>query len=322
MKIPGRPVAAALLLSCALTGHAQTKYPVRPIRIVVPLAPGGGSDVLARMLSPRLSERLGQPVIVDNRPAASGVLGADIVAKSAADGYTLMVTTPTFVISSALRTGLPYHVLKDFTPLTLIISTPFGLLVNPKLPATSVKELVALARASPGKLLYGSSGPGSSPHLVTELFSSMTGISMTHIPYKGIGLANTALIANEVQVVFSNMFSTRGHWQAGRLRLVAHAGSQRRDGIPQVPTIAESGVPGFEAYNWYGAALPAGASRAIVDRLYQEFAAVCSLPEIRKTLTEQLNDVIVSKPEEFAKTIRSDYDKWGRIGRQLGVKFN
>lgn len=301
---------------------AQANYPTRPIRLIVPFAPGGGSDVTARLLGPRLSERLGQPVVVDNRPAASGIVGADLVAKAVPDGHTILGTTVTFVISGTLQKGLPYDAFKDFAPITMMISTPFGLLLQPSVPAKTVKEFIAHAKSNPAKLLYGSSGAGSSPHLTTELFNSMAGIQMTHVPYKGIAQAITAQLGNEVQVLFSNMFSTMGHWKAGRLRLVAHAGSKRRDAIPDVPTVAESGVPGFEAYNWYGYVAPAKTPRPVIQRLHREFVAVANLSEVRQIFVSQDNDVVANTPEEFAKVIKTDADKWGTIGRRLGVKLD
>jgi tripartite-type tricarboxylate transporter receptor subunit TctC len=303
--------------------HGQAlPYPGRPIRLIVPFAPGGGSDVLARMLGPRLTERFGQPVVVDNRPAAAGVLGADIVAKAAPDGYTLLGITPTFVISGALRTNLPYDSVRDFAPITLVILSPFGLLLHPSVPAKTVKEFVAYAKATPGKLLYGSSGAGSSPHLATELFNSMTGIRMTHVPYKGIAPAITAQLGNEVQVTFSNVFSTMGHWKAGRLRLVAHGGSRRAEAFADIPTIAESGVPAFEASNWYGYLAPAKTPRPVIERLAREIAAVAQSPEVKQTLVSQGNDVIANTPDEFAKVIRADAKRWGTIGRKLGIKLD
>jgi tripartite-type tricarboxylate transporter receptor subunit TctC len=326
-----RLIACALWAygSCAATAYVQAAstspgqaYPSRPIRLVVPFAPGGGSDVLARHLGPRLADRLGQPVVVDNRPAAAGVVGAEIVAKAVPDGHTLLGTTVTFVISGALRTGLPYDSVKDFAPITLVILSPFGLLLHPSVPAKTVKEFVAHAKANAGKLLYGSSGAGSSPHLATELFNSMVGIRMTHVPYKGIAPAITAQLGNEVQVTFSNVFSTMGHWKAGRLRLVAHGGSKRADAFPEVPTIVESGVPGFEASNWYGYVAPAKTPRPIVEKLAREIAAVANSAEVRKTLIAQGNDVIANTPDEFAKVIKADADRWGTIGRKLGVKLD
>jgi tripartite-type tricarboxylate transporter receptor subunit TctC len=316
--------AAAWIAAASLSAGAAyaQQFPSKPIRLVVPFAPGGGSDVLARLIGPRLAERLGQPVIVDNRPASSGVVGADLVAKAAPDGYTLLGTTVTFVISGTLHKKLPYDAFKDFAPVTQFIVTPFGLLLHPSVPARTVNEFIAYAKANSGKLLYGSSGPGSSPHLSTELFSSMAGIQMRHVPYKGISPAITAQLGNEVQVVFSNMFSTRGHWQAGRLRLVAHGGTKRVESFPEIPTISESGLPGYQSVNWYGYAAPARTPRAVVERLYKEFAAVASLPDVRKALVAQGNSVVASAPEDFAKAIKADSDRWGAIGRKLGISLN
>jgi len=301
---------------------AQEKYPSRPIRLVIPFAPGGGSDVTARLLGPRLAERLGQPVVIDNRPAASGIVGAEIVAKAVPDGYTLLGTTVTFVINGTLQKGLPYDAFKDFTPITQAIVSPFGLLLHPSVPAKTVTEFIVYARANPGKLLYGSSGAGSSPHLSTELFASMAGIKMTHVPYKGIAQATTAQLGNEVQVVFSNVFSTLGHWKAGRLRLVAHGGARRVESFPDIPTIAESGLPGYESSNWYGYVATAKTSPAIIRTLNQAFVAVINEPGVRKILVDQGNDVVANTPEAFAKVIQADAERWGGIGRKLGVQLN
>ena len=238
------------------------------------------------------------------------------------DGHTLLGTTVTFVISGALRTGLPYDSVRDFAPVTLVILSPFGLLLHPAVPAKTVKEFIAHARANPGKLLYGSSGAGSSPHLATELFNSMTGLKMTHVPYKGIAPAITAQLGNEVQVTFSNVFSTMGHWKAGRLRLAAPGGSKRAAAFPEVPTIVESGVPGFVASNWYGYVAPAKTPRPVVEKLAREFAAVANSAAVRQTLIAQGNDVIANTPDEFAKVIKADAERWGTIGRKLGVKLD
>jgi tripartite-type tricarboxylate transporter receptor subunit TctC len=319
--------AIPVLLACAWAlspdaAYAQGKYPSRPIRLVIPFAPGGGSDVTARLLGPRLAERLGQPVVIDNRPAASGVVGADIVAKAVPDGYTLLGTTVTFVINGTLQKGLPYDAFKDFTPITQAIVSPFGLLLHPSVPAKTVKELIAYARGNPGKLLYGSSGPGSSPHLSAELFLSMAGLTMTHVPYKGIAPAITAQLGNEVQLSFSNMFSTLGHWKAGRLRLVAHGGAKRVESFPDIPTLAESGLPGYESSNWYGYVATAKTPPAIIRALNQAFVAVINEPDVRRILIAQGNDVIANTPEAFAKVIQADAERWGGIGRKLGIQLN
>jgi tripartite-type tricarboxylate transporter receptor subunit TctC len=291
------------------------------LRLVVPFAPGGGTDVTARFMGARLSERLGQPVIVDNRPAASGVVGADLVAKATPDGHTLLVVSVTFVISAALKNNLPYEV-EDFAPITLLIASPLGLMLHPSVPAKNVKELIAHAKANPGKLNYGSSGPGSIAHLSTELLNSMAGIRMTHVPYKGVAAYTTAQLANEIQIGMSNMFSTMGHWKAGRLRLIAHAGAKRMDSMPELPTIAESGVPGYEAIIWYGFMAPAGTPRAIVQKLNREIVAIARTPDARQTFVAQGNDVVANTPEQFAKAIKTEFAKWGETGRKLGVALD
>ena len=316
---------AAAILSVLTTSSAfaaSPAYPSRPIRLVVPFAPGGGTDITARYVGAKLSEKLGQPVIVDNRPAAAGVIGADAVAKATPDGYTLLVVSVTFVISSALQKGLPYDGAKDFAPITLLISAPLGLLLHPSVPAKNVKELIAHAKANPGKLNYGSSGAGSIAHLSTELFDSMAGIRMTHVPYKGVAAYTTGQLGNEIQVGMSNMFSTMSHWKSGRLRLIAHAGGKRMEAMPDVPTIAESGVPGYEAIIWYGFMAPAKTPSPIVQTLYREIAAIAQSPDARQLFVSQGNDVVANTPAEFAKVIRSEWIKWGETGRKLGVTLD
>ena len=314
--------ACAVLLACTGPGvAAEPAYPVKPIRLVVPFAPGGGTDVTARYTGAKLSERLGQPVIVDNRPAASGVVGADLVAKASPDGHTLLVVSVTFVISAALQKGLPYET-KDFAPITLLIAAPLGLMVHPSLPAKNVKEFVAYAKANPGKLNYGSSGPGSIAHLSTELMSSMAGVRMTHVPYKGVAAYTAAQLGNEIQVGMSNLFSTQSHWKSGRLRLIAHSGSKRTEAAPDLPTIAESGIPGYEAIIWYGFMAPAKTPRALVQKLYREVAAIAAAPDARQVFVSQGNDVVANTPEEFAGVIKAEYAKWGDTGRRLGVTLD
>ena len=325
MKISARLYTGLLACGwCLWTAAAcgQENYPNRPIRVIVPFAPGGGSDVLARLLGPRLSERLGQPVVVDNRPAASGILGADLVAKATPDGYTLLLVFSTHAQSAQLFSRLPFDPIRDFAPITQVINTPVGMMLNPAVPAKTVKEFIAYARANPGKLNYGSSGPGSSPHLITELFMSMAGVQMAHIPYKGVAPIVVAQLGNEVQFSFANLFSTEGHWKAGRLRLLAHSGAKRLEALPDLATIAESGGPGFEAYIWYGYMTAAKTPRPVVDRLNREINAVANLPDVRKLLVAQGNEVVAGSPQAFAKLIASEADKWGEIGRKLGVKLD
>lgn len=317
-------VVSALCLGSAWANAATAPadYPNRPIRVIVPLAPGGGSDYTARYIGQRLADRLKQPVVVDNRPAASGIVGTELVANAIPDGYTLLLAYSTHAQSAQLFSRLPYDPIKDFAPVTEVIATPLTVLLNPAVPAKTVREFIAYAKANPGKLNYGSSGPGSSPHLAAELFDSMAGIKMTHIPYKGVALYITAQIGGEIQFSFSNMFTTMPHWKAGRLKLIATGGPKRMEAMPELPTIAESGLPGFEAMTWYGYMAPAKTPRAIVDKLQKEIAAIVQIPEVRQTFVSQGNEPLANAPAEFARIIKADANKWGAIGKKLGVKLD
>jgi tripartite-type tricarboxylate transporter receptor subunit TctC len=314
----------SLLLAAAHTFAADpaSRFPVKPIRVIVPFAPGGGSDIVARTLGPRLAERLGQPVVIDNRPAASGVVGTDLAAKATPDGHTLLLVTATNAISSQLVPNLPFDLMRDFTAITEVIASPFGMMLQPSVPAKTVKEFVAYAHASPGKLNYGSSGPGSSPHLATELFMAMTGVRMIHVPYKGVSQYVTAQLGNEIQFSFGNMFSTMGHWKAGRLRLVAHGGTKRLEAYPDLPTISESGVPGYQAVIWYGYVAPARTPRAVVDMLHDEIAAIVRAPDMWQSFVSQGNEPVLNTPAEFNAFIRSEALKWGGLAKKLGVRVD
>jgi tripartite-type tricarboxylate transporter receptor subunit TctC len=318
-----RLACALAVAACGLAPHtrAADEYPTRPIRVIVPLAPGGGSDYTARFIGQRLAERTGQSVVVDNRPGASGILGTDLVAKANPDGYTLLLAYSTHAQSAQLFKQLPYDPIKDFAPVTEVIATPLGMLIHPSIPAKTVKEFIAYAKASNGKLNYGSSGPGSSPHLTTELLASMAGFKMTHIPYKGVAQYITAQLGNEVQFTFSNMFTTMPHWKSGRLRILGNTGVKRLEAMPDIPTVAEAGVPGFESLTWYGYLAPAKTPRRAIDKLQKDIAAIVNMPDVRRTLVEQGNEPVVNTPEEFAKVMREDADKWGAIGRKLGVSL-
>jgi len=318
----GAACVVGLWGTCVAAASPQGNYPSHPIRVIVPFSPGGGSDVLARLLGPQLSDRLGQPLVVDNRPAGSGIVGGDIVAKSVPDGYTLLLVQSAHAVNAQLFTKLPYDPIKDFAPITLVISSPSGMFLHPEVPARTVKEFIAHAKANPGKLNFGSSGPGSLPHLNGELFMSMAGVQMTHVPYKGAAQIVTAILGNEVQFMLANIFSTKAHWQAGRLRFIAHAGSKRLESIPDVPTIGESGLPGYEVRAWWGYMAPGKTPRPIVDRLHKEITAVANLPDVRQTFISQGSEVVVNTPDEFAKIIQADAEKWGAIGKRLGVKLD
>jgi tripartite-type tricarboxylate transporter receptor subunit TctC len=313
-------IFAALSLFAGVAG-AQA-YPAKPVRIVVPFAPGGGTDVVARILAQRLSERLGQGFFVDNRPAGSGIVGADIVAKAQPDGYTVLFAFSSLASSAKLMTRLPYDPVADFAPVTLATVSPLVMFIHPSIPARDLQEFIAYAKANPGKLNYGSSGLGSSPHLATELFLSMTGIGMTHIPYKGIAPAIAAQLANEVQFTLTPIAVGMPHVRAGRLRAIAAAGLQRSVSIPEVPTAHESGVPGFEVIGWWGVLAPARTPRPVVIALNREILAALDLPEVRKSLLDQGMDPAGGTPEQFAALIKSDMDKWGEIGKRLGVSLD
>ena len=297
-------------------------YPARAVRVVVPFAPGGGTDLVARILGQRLSQKLGQSFVIENRPAGSGIVGADLVAKAPADGYTLLFAFSSLSSSAKLFSQLPYDPVRDFAPVALATTSPLLAVVPASLPAKNVGEFVAYAKANPGKLNYGSSGPGSSPHLATELFLSMTDTRMTHIAYKGIAPAITALLADEVQFSLVPIAVGMPHVRSGKLRALGVAGLTRSSAAPELPTIAESGLPGFEVIGWWGVLAPAKTPRGAVDLLNRELRAALDAPDVRRTLLEQGMDPAPGTPEQFGALIKADMDKWGEIGRRLGVKLD
>ena len=316
-KLICRTAAACLFIVTTAAG-AQS-YPDKPIRVIVPFTAGGGSDVIARLLGPRLSERLGKPMVIDNRAAASGVVGTDVAAKSAPDGYTLLMITSTHAVNAGLATRLPYDLIKDFAAISMVTSSPFGLMLQPSVSALSTREFIDYARANPGKLNFGSSGPGSSPHLATELFMSMSGITMTHVPYKGVAQYVAAQVGGEIQFSFGNMFSTMGHWKSGRLRLIAHGGSKRLEAFPDLPAVAET-VPGFEAAIWYGYVAPARTPPAVISRLNADIVAVLRMPEVNKRLVALGADVVPNSSEEFGRFVRDEIQKWAKVVKASGAK--
>jgi tripartite-type tricarboxylate transporter receptor subunit TctC len=314
-------VIAALALAASLA-RAADEYPARAVRVIVPFAPGGGTDVVGRILAQQLSQRLGQSFVIENRPAGSGIVGADLVAKAQGDGYTLLFAFSSLSSSAKLISHLPYDPTTDFAPVALATTSPLVMFLHPSVPATNLREFIAYAKANPGKLNYGSSGPGSSPHLATELLMSMAGIQMTHIPYKGIAPAITAQLANEVQMSLTPIAVGMPHARAGRLRALAAAGLKRSVAIPEVPTIDESGLPGFEVIGWWGMLAPAKTPRPVVLLLNREVRAVLDVPEVKKSLVDQGMDPAGGTPEEFGALIRADMDKWGDVGKRLGVSLD
>ena len=312
------------LIALFLASQALAQpYPSRPVRIVVPLSPGGFADTPARMLAPRLSEQFGKQFFVENRPGAGGTIGADFVAKSPPDGYTLLLTGTPHVISAHLYKKLPYDALKDFTPIALIASGPYALVVNPqKLPVGSVRDLIAAAKAQPGKIDYASSGNGSAQHLVGALFGTLAGIELNHVPYKGSGPAMQDLLAGEVGVSFAGIPNVLGHVRAGRLKALGVTTSKRWSELPDVPTLAEAGVPGYEATLWLNVSGPAGMPADIVARLNREIGKALQDAELQKNFRSAGVDPMAMGPQELERFMRSEYEKWGRVVRETGATVN
>jgi tripartite-type tricarboxylate transporter receptor subunit TctC len=314
-------VLAAVLCWCACSlASAQDPYPSKPIRLIAPFAPGGPTDLFARLMGAKLGERLAQPVVVENRPGAGGSVGAEAAAKAAPDGYTLVLVSSSFAVNATLYPKLPYDTLKDFAPVTLLASAPFLLAAHQGVPAGSVRELVAYAKANPGKLNYGSGGSGSGPHIVAELFKSEAGVNIVHIPYKGTGPLIAALVAGDVQLAFGNIFALVPQIKSGRLKAIAVTGRERSSALPEVPTVSESGLPGFEAVGVHGLLAPARTPRRIVDRLNVECVAILRSPEVRAQLASEGADPVGNTPEQYAAHIASEVQKWGRLVRERGIR--
>ncbi len=310
------------LLSLALALQAQP-YPSKPLRIVVPFAPGGSTDIVARILADRLAGPLGQSVVVENRAGAAGNIGGEAVAKSAPDGYTLlMATTGVMAINNALYKSMTYDAAKDLEPVAFTTSITNVLTVPPEVPAKNVAELVALAKAQPGKLSFASSGAGSSTHLSGELFKSMAGIDVLHIPYKGSGQALVDLMAGRVSMIFDNMPSVLPYIRGGKLRGLAVTGPKRSAAMPELPTIAEAGVAGYESLSWSGIAVSVGTPREIVMRLNREIGSVLAAGEVRQKLTELGAEPIGGPPEAFAAHVKAERDKWSRLIRERNITVN
>ena len=318
---------AATTLVCLLTSdfclraaNAQP-YPTKPIRFIVPFAPGGGTDLLARMLAQKLTESLGQPVVVDNRGGAGGVIGAELAARAPADGYTLMLGSPgPLTINPNLLPRLPYDSLRDFAPVTLATISPFVLVVHPSLPATSVKELVALARAKPGQLNYGSSGNGAVNHFSAEQFKSLAKVDLVHIPYKGSGPAVVDLVGGRLHVMIENLPPVLPHVRSGKLRMLAVGTKARSALVPEYPTIAEAGVPGYESSTAFGVLLPAKTAAAIVTRLNKESVKLLQSSDFKERLLAQGLEAVGSTPAEYAAHLKEELGRYGRIARAANIK--
>lgn len=313
--------AAAATLGAGPDAAAQA-YPARPVRMIVPYPAGGGTDIISRTVAHKLGEKWGQQVVVDNRGGANGIIGTDLAAKAKPDGYTLVVVIATQAINPALYPKLPYNSDTDFTPVTLMAQYPFILTVHPSVPAKTAREFIALAKKRPGEMSYASSGNGSGPHLGFELFKSTAGIDVVHVPYKGAGPANTELISGQVQAFFNNVLAARPHIDSGRLRVLAATSARRSKAMPELRTLSESGLPGFDVTGWYGVLVPAGTPAAIATRLQADIAAVLQIPEIASRLSSEGAEPVGSSSAEFAKFLQVETQKWAKVVKAAGIKLD
>jgi tripartite-type tricarboxylate transporter receptor subunit TctC len=309
-------------LALALSQLAQAGFPERPIRIVVPFAPGGFTDVAARILQKELGASIGQPVIVENKPGAGSTIGTAEVAKAKPDGYTLVMVSTTHVISPHLYKQMQYDALKDFTPVTRLAEGPYVLVVHPSLPVRSVAELVALAKKEPGRIDYASSGNGSAQHLVGALFTRMSGAELNHIPYKGSNQAMSDVLGGQVKVSFVGVPNALPALASGKLRALGVTTPKRYPDLPDVPTIAEAGVPGYEATVWLGLLAPPGTPREVVQRLNAEVVRVLAAPEAKRLMASAGVEVATSSPEEFGRLLQSEFERWGKVVRETGATVN
>lgn len=325
-----RPVLAAVLLGLAASGGAQEAgaqpspalaWPVKPLRLVIPFAPGGTTDNIGRLVAQRLAEPLGQTVVVDNRPGAGGMIGADLVAKAPPDGYTMLMMTIAFPINAGMRKDLPFDPIRSFAPVTQLVSLPLMLVVHPSLPVKTVKELAVLARARPGQLTYATSGHGTSPHMAAAMFTWITKTDMIHVPYKGNAPTLTDLLGGQVSMTFGIAHQFLPHVKTGRLRAIAVTTAKRTAFAPQLPTIAESGLEGYEISAWQGILAPAGTPKEIVGRMSSEIGRILRQPDVVERLTAEGAEPVASTPEAFGEYLRAELARWSRIGREAGIRI-
>jgi len=311
-------LCAVLVALPAAQAWAQAGYPSRPVRVIVPSAPGGGTDILTRRITPAFSQRLGQQVVVDNRGGAATIIGNEIAAHAAPDGYTLLMGLSTLTILPSIRKELPYDALKDFAPVSLAVAAPNILVVHPSLPVKSVKELIAFGRAHPGELNYASAGIGSNPHLSTALFLNMTGVKMVHITYKGLGPALVDVISGQVIVMFGTMLSSLNHVRSGRLRGVATTGLSRSSALPDLPTVDEAGVKGYEVTQWYGLLAPAATPAPVIQVLNK--AMVAALRAEKQKFAVDGVEAVGNTPGEFRRVLETEIMKWAKVARAAGIE--
>jgi len=315
-----RTLAACMFIALAGAAAAQQAYPYKPIRVINPYAPGGAAAILGQLIGQKLTESLGQQVLVDNRPGGNSIIGTDAVAKAAPDGYTLLLMAMSHLIIPQLLPA-PYDPIKDFAPVLTIASTEQLLVLHPSVPVNNLQEFIALAKSRPGQLNFASGGSGTSSHLPAEFFGIMTGVKMQHIPYKGAGPALTDLIGGQVQLFFSPPLIAFPYIKGGRLKAIAVTGQTRLSALPQVPTFAEAGLPGFDARNWQGFLAPAGTSREIINKLSNEIARIMSMPDIKEKLLSQGQETFISTPAQFAELMKADMAKFAKVIKAANIKM-
>jgi tripartite-type tricarboxylate transporter receptor subunit TctC len=314
-------VVSILVLSFAAHAVLAQAYPSKPIRMVVPFAAGAGSnDIMARLTAQKLSESFGQQVVVDNRPGASGIIGCDIVAKAQPDGYTVLMMSLTFAVNPSLFRKLPFDSGKDFAPVTMVASAPLMLVVHPSVPAKSVAELIAYAKANPDKLNFGSGGPGSTPHLAGEMFKMMAGIRIAHIPYKGGAPALADLVGGQIQLMLENIPGTLPFVKAGKLRALAVTDTKRSPVVPDLPTLGEEGLKGYELIGWNGLFLPGNTVKPVVTKLYRETRQTLMLPDVKERLAQMGAEGVGDTPEQFAVFIKAEIAKWAKVVQAAGIQ--
>jgi tripartite-type tricarboxylate transporter receptor subunit TctC len=321
MTLRGLCAFIALMLITTSNGFSQG-YPVKPLRLIVPFPPGGGADTVARIMSQKLTEAMGQQVVIDNRAGAGGIIGLETAARAAPDGYTLLLApSGPLVIHPSLYRKLAYDTVRDFEPISLLTSTPLILVTHPSLPVTSIKELVQYAREHAGKLNFASVGKGGSSHLAAELFMQMTSTHLVHVPYKGLAPALNGILSGEVQLMFGSM-AALPQIRSGRLRALAVTSAGRSSALPQVPTVSEAGVPGYATASWYGLLAPAGTPRPVVDRLYREFNKILDTRDLREKLVAEGSDPIGNSPREFGEYIKSELARWARVIEHARIELD
>jgi tripartite-type tricarboxylate transporter receptor subunit TctC len=320
---PTRAVQTAVLalgLACMAGAALAQQYPVKPVKVIVPFGPGTTSDIIGRMVSDRLTVAMGQPFLVENRTGAGGTIGNDFAAKQPADGYTILQLTAAFPIAASVYPNLKYDTLKDFNAVTIFSTSPLALAANMSFPAKSVPELIAYAKANPGRLSFGSLGVGTSHHLTGEKLKLDAGIDMVHVPYKGSGAAHVDLMGGQIQLMFDNIVALMPHFKSGKLRPLAVSSMKRHPLMPDVPSLSEQGVKDFEAVAWFGMAVPAGTPRDIVNRLNAEMVKVLAIPEVRQRLVDGGSEIIGNSPEAADRFIRNEFDRWAKVAKAANIR--